>query len=121
MKPQDRRDSDDLRQPMRQRSAEVEAFEKKGGVYTCRMGMIDIASLSIEERLRLPEQLRESLSATPQAIPLTNAHREELDRRLDEMDRGGPAGIPWEGVLGRVRRRRPVMPIAARPPRVRQS
>ena len=69
------------------------------------MGTIDIAGLSSEERLRLLEQLWESLSATPEAIPLTNAQREELDRRLDELDRDGPAGIPWEEVLRRIRSR----------------
>ena len=47
------------------------------------MGTIDITNLSAEERLRLLEELWDSLSATPEAIPLTNAQREELDRRLD--------------------------------------
>jgi len=54
--------------------------------------MIDIATLSQEERLRLLEQLWDSLSATPEAIPLTDAQREELDRRLDDLDREGPTG-----------------------------
>ncbi len=71
------------------------------------MPTIDIANLSAEERLRLLEELWDSLSATPEAIPLTNPQREELDRRLDELDRDGPAGIPWEEVLRRIRRRSP--------------
>jgi len=71
------------------------------------MGTIDIANLSAEERLRLLEELWESLSATPEAIPLTNAQSEELDRRLDELDRDGPLGIPWEEVLRRIRSRIP--------------
>ena len=71
------------------------------------MGTIDIASLSAEERLRLLEELWDSLSATPEAIPLTNAQHEELDRRLDELDRDGPVGIPWEEVLSRIRSRTP--------------
>ena len=69
------------------------------------MAAIDIASLSPEERLQLLEALWESLSATPEAIHLTNAQREELDRRLDELDREGPSGIPWEEVLRRIRGR----------------
>jgi len=69
------------------------------------VGTIDIASLSSEERLRLLEELWESLCATPEAIPLTSAQREELDRRLDELDREGPEGIPWEDVLRRIRSR----------------
>ena len=71
------------------------------------MGTIDIANLSAEERLRLLEELWDSLSATPEAVPLTNAQREELDRRLDELDRDGPVGIPWEEVLRRIRSRIP--------------
>ena len=71
------------------------------------MATIDISSLSPEERLRLLEQLWESLSATPEAIPLTNAQREELDRRLNELDRDGPVGIPWEEVLRRIRSHAP--------------
>lgn len=66
-------------------------------------GTINIANLSLEERLRLLEQIWESLSATPEAIPLANAQREELDRRLDELDGDGPTGIPWEEVLRRIR------------------
>lgn len=73
--------------------------------YTYSVGMVDINSLSSEERLRLLEEIWESLSVTPEAIPLTSAQREELDRRLDELDRDGPAGIPWEEVLHRIRSR----------------
>ncbi len=69
------------------------------------MATIDIASLSLEERLRLLDELWESLSWTPEAIPLTSAQREELDRRLDEVDREGPSGIPWEEVLRRIQHR----------------
>ena len=73
--------------------------------YTERMATIDIARLSFDERLRLLDELWESLSRTPEAVPLTEAQREELDRRLDELDREGPVGIPWEEVLRRIRGR----------------
>ena len=75
--------------------------------YTCSVGTIDITSLSSEERLRLLEELWESLSATPEAVPLTTAQREELDRRLDELDQDGNSGISWEDVLHRVRSHKP--------------
>jgi putative addiction module component (TIGR02574 family) len=52
------------------------------------------------------EELWESLRAAPEGIPLTNAQREELDRRLDELDREGPTGIPWEEVFRNIRSRR---------------
>ena len=67
--------------------------------------MIDIATLSPAERLELIEQLWDSLSSTPEAVPFPDAHREELDRRLDELDREGPTGVPAEYVLSRLRSR----------------
>lgn len=66
---------------------------------------LDIAALTPEERLSLLEQLWDSLAATPEAIPLTEAQRAELDRRLDDLEREGPVGIPWDEVLSRIRSR----------------
>ena len=74
-----------------------------GEAYTEHMSTVDIAKLSPKERLELLEQLWDSLS--PEAIPMTNAQTEELDRRLDELDREGPVGIPWNEVLERIRNR----------------
>jgi putative addiction module component (TIGR02574 family) len=66
---------------------------------------LNIGNLSPEERLRLIEELWDSLNETPGTVPLTNAQREELDRRLDDLDRSGPEGIPWEQVLEQIRSR----------------
>ena len=71
--------------------------------YTDPVGTIDIAKLSPEERLDLLEELWDSLS--PEAVPMTDAQKEELDRRLDELDDDGPVGIPWNEVLDRIRNR----------------
>lgn len=76
-----------------------------GASYTPLVSRIDIAKLSPEERLELLEQLWDSLSDTPEAVPLTDAQRQELDRRLDDLDRDGPVGIPWNEVLDRIRNR----------------
>ncbi len=62
---------------------------------------IDIDKLSPEERLKLLEKLWDSLS--DHEVPLTARLREELDRRLDDLDRDGPRGIPWDEVLQRLR------------------
>jgi len=64
---------------------------------------IDINELSPEERLELIGELWDSLSGSPDALPLTQAQREELDRRIDEMDREDSLGIPWHDVLKRIR------------------
>jgi putative addiction module component (TIGR02574 family) len=63
---------------------------------------VDIEQLTPRERLDLIERLWDSLSDDD--VPLTDAQREELDHRLDALDREGPVGIPWEQVyedLGR--------------------
>lgn len=57
---------------------------------------VDINQLTPEERLDLIERLWDSLSDDD--VPLSDAQREELDRRLDALDREGPAGVPWEQV-----------------------
>jgi putative addiction module component (TIGR02574 family) len=67
------------------------------------MASIDIRSLSTEERLRLMDELWDSLSADPASVPLSSSQREELDRRLDALDREGPIGIPWDEVMSRIR------------------
>jgi putative addiction module component (TIGR02574 family) len=66
---------------------------------------IDIQKMSPEERLHLIEALWESLRTRPESLPLTPAQREELDRRLDELDRGETETIPWEEVKQRLRDR----------------
>ena len=64
---------------------------------------IDVNRLSVEERLQLMEEIRESLSNTPEAFPLTAAQEAELDRRLDEIDQGDDSGIPLEEIVLKIR------------------
>jgi putative addiction module component (TIGR02574 family) len=87
------------------RQGQAESCELPSG-YTLRHMAIDIETLSPEERLKLLEKLWDSLSSSPDAVPLTEPQREELDRRLDELDREGPGGIPWEEVQRRISTRR---------------
>ncbi len=67
------------------------------------MNAIDIAGLSAEQRLQLLEQIWDSLVISPGSIPVTPAQHQELDRRLDDLDRDGPVGIPWNDVLTKIR------------------
>jgi len=66
---------------------------------------IKVDELSTEDRLRLLEELWDSLITTPGAVPLTPAQRQELDRRLDEVDQGELDGIPWDEVVRQIRSR----------------
>lgn len=67
---------------------------------------LNIDDLNPEERLRMIEELWDSLSEQPGSVPLTDEQRQELDRRLDELEGSGPKGIPWEEVLEQIRNRR---------------
>jgi putative addiction module component (TIGR02574 family) len=67
---------------------------------------VDITRLSRDEQLDLLDRLWETLGRDPEALPLTAAQREELDRRLDELEAEGPTGLSWEEVVDRVRARR---------------
>ena len=57
---------------------------------------LDIKALTSEERLELIGQLWDSLD--DDEVPLTGPQQDELDRRLDELEREGPVGVPWEQV-----------------------
>ena len=65
---------------------------------------IDISALSPEERLELLERLWDSLD--PEEVPLTEAQRAELKRRVDRMERDGAPGRTWDEVEGRILGRR---------------
>ena len=63
----------------------------------------DITGLTPDERLELIEHLWDSL--TPEDVPLTEAQQEELQRRLERLDRDGVSGRSWDEVERRVRGR----------------
>lgn len=62
-----------------------------------------IETLSAKQRLELLERLWDSLSE--EDIPLTDAQRAELDRRLEDMERNPGDAEPWEVVRERLRKR----------------
>ena len=66
--------------------------------------VVEILELPIEERVRLVEAIWDSISAFPEAIPLTPWQREELDRRLAEYDANPNSGLTMEEVFARIRR-----------------
>jgi putative addiction module component (TIGR02574 family) len=64
---------------------------------------IDIDGLSRDERLDLIQELWDSLALAQADLTLTDDQRDELDRRLDEMDSDQNLGIPWDQVLKQIR------------------
>ena len=66
---------------------------------------LNMNDLTPAEKLRRLEQVWDSLAADPAVVPLADWQCRELDRRLDESDREGPVGIPWERVLSEIESR----------------
>ena len=65
-----------------------------------------IHDLTLEERLKLVEDIWDSIAAEQEALPLTSEQRQELDRRLERYrvdgDRGAPAGESIERIRTRL-------------------
>jgi putative addiction module component (TIGR02574 family) len=69
---------------------------------------LGIDRLSVAERLALIEEIWDSIVGTPEAVPLTESQKQDLQRRLDAYRDNPKAGFPWEQVkaeaLARLRR-----------------
>lgn len=66
--------------------------------------MAEILALPVADRVRLVEAVWDSISAVPEALPLTDWQRQELDRRLAELESDPDAGASLEEVFARIRR-----------------
>lgn len=64
-----------------------------------------LRDLSVDERLRLIEDLWDSIAADQQGLPLTAEQKAELDRRLDAYEADADTGRPAEDVIAEIRRR----------------
>jgi putative addiction module component (TIGR02574 family) len=62
----------------------------------------DLLNLSVAERIRLVEDLWDSILEVPEAIELTVEQKLELDRRLEMYHADPNAGSPWELVRNQI-------------------
>lgn len=63
----------------------------------------DMLELSVDQRMELIEMLWETIAATPDELPLTEAQRLELDRRLETHSKNPEHVESWDEVKDRVR------------------
>lgn len=70
-----------------------------------KIPVVEILNLSLKERLRLVEEIWNSIAASPDEIPLTTAQRKELDRRKREHRQNPSAAKPWVEVKARLEKR----------------
>jgi len=64
-----------------------------------------LQELPIDERIKLVEDLWDSIASDQRALPLTPAQRAELDRRLDAYAIDKNRGRPASDVIADIRRR----------------
>ena len=64
----------------------------------------EILSLPVEERMELVEAIWASISSVPDALPLTDWQKAELDRRLEEVAADPNGGLTMEEVFAAIRR-----------------
>jgi putative addiction module component (TIGR02574 family) len=85
------------------RLADAETEAENSAMSTVRK---EIQSLSVADRLQLLEEIWDSLIETPEAVPVTDAQRKELERRRRAHARNPSAAKSWAQVRARLRRRK---------------
>jgi putative addiction module component (TIGR02574 family) len=85
--------------------SEGELTDTLAAVILCRMSDLapELARLSPRQRLDLIESLWESLDDAD--IPLTDAQRTELDRRIEGFDQERQHSVSWDQLKAELRRR----------------
>lgn len=56
----------------------------------------EIRRMSVTDRLKLLDEIWETLLEEPEALPLSEAQAREIDRRLEAYREHGDRGISWE-------------------------
>ena len=64
------------------------------------MQVSEILQLSVAERIQLVEDIWDSIAQSPESLPLSEAEKAELDRRLDRYNQNPNEGIEWETLKG---------------------
>jgi putative addiction module component (TIGR02574 family) len=67
-----------------------------------RVSLSEVLELEVAERIRLAQAIWDSIAEVPDAVPLSDADRAEIDRRLDAYYREPDLGKPWAEVRERL-------------------
>ena len=70
------------------------------------MQQYGLDKLSKEEKIALVEEIWDSIEDQSNAMPLTQAQREELERRIAHLEAHPESTMTWEEVKKRVRAKR---------------
>jgi len=64
---------------------------------------LGIDQMSVAERLLLVEEIWDSIAEQGEEIPLTDAQKDDLQRRVAAYEANPKAGFSWEEVKARLR------------------
>ena len=64
-----------------------------------------LSKLPVDERIKLVEELWDSIAADQKALPLTDEQKAELDRRLDAYEADGIRGRLAAETIAEIRRK----------------
>lgn len=64
-----------------------------------------VFELSPAEKLQLVQDLWDDLAATPEAVPVPDWLKPELDRRKENLSKNPGSALAWEEVKRRIRSR----------------
>lgn len=67
--------------------------------------MASLVQLSPAEKLDLIGELWDDLSTRTENVPLTEAQKEELDRRKEHLQRDPSSALTWEEIVQRVKQK----------------
>jgi putative addiction module component (TIGR02574 family) len=70
-----------------------------------KIDLDEVLQLPIAERIRLVEAIWDSIAEESDAVPLTDAQRAELDRRLAEHEADPDDVAPWEDIKASITKR----------------
>jgi putative addiction module component (TIGR02574 family) len=59
---------------------------------------IDFSQLTIAKRIRLAQELQESVCSRSEDLPLSEAERLEIERRWEAFEAGRITAAPWDEV-----------------------
>ena len=63
-----------------------------------KISMADILKLNIEDRIRLVEDIWDTIVSIPDSIELTSEQKEEIDRRLEAHHKNPSAVFTWDDI-----------------------
>jgi putative addiction module component (TIGR02574 family) len=83
----------------------LEFLCSRGFSFMATIPFPELLKLGPAERIQLAQDSWDSIAEEEDALPLTDGHRAELDRRMAEHERDPSSAVPWSEVRARLRER----------------